>query len=55
MTEYEEVCEGYTLMDYHREVEFQCNELGYLPTDSFPQFLKDRINDISRVSTATGS
>jgi hypothetical protein len=47
MTEYEEVCQGYSLMDYHRELEFQCNDLGYSPKDCFPQYLRDRINEIA--------
>ena len=47
MTEYEEITQGYKLMDFHRELEFQCNELGFLPTDHFPMYLRDCIDQIA--------
>ena len=47
MTEYEEITQDYKLMDFHRELEFQCNEMEFLPTDSFPMYLRDKINQIA--------
>lgn len=46
-SEYDEVCESYTLMDYHRELKYQCNQLGFSSTDSFPQYIKEKINKIT--------
>lgn len=42
MTEYEEICIGKSIKELEIELEYQYR-LGYLPTDSFPQYIKDRI------------
>ena len=47
MTEFEEICQGYKLMDYHRELEFQCNGLGFSPSDPFPMYLRKQIDRIA--------
>ena len=46
MTEYEEITQNYNIKDCEREIDFQINNLGYLITDSFPQFLTDLINEL---------
>jgi len=47
MTEYEEVCIGKSIAASEIELEFQYS-LGYLVTDNFPQYIKDRIFELKR-------
>ena len=43
MTEYEEITEGKSIFELKKELRFQYS-LGYTETDSFPQYIKDKIN-----------
>lgn len=43
MTEYEEITQDYDIKDCEREIKHQL-ELGYVISDSFPQYLIDLIN-----------
>lgn len=45
MTEYEEITEGKSIFELEKELRFQYS-LGYTETDSFPQYIKNRINTL---------
>jgi hypothetical protein len=46
MTEYEEICNGKSITELYKELQYQINELGYDIRDSFPSYLVNRINKL---------
>ena len=46
MTEYEEICEGKSIAALEVELQYQY-DLGYTEEDSFPQFIKNRIEALT--------
>jgi hypothetical protein len=48
MTEYQECCDGKSIPELEAEIKYQVEILGYNLGDSFPSYIRDRINILKR-------